>query len=96
MQNPRVSDSEKAVAKGVIAKLQQSVPFTQQDIVKLYTAPGTVTLRDLLKPVDQPAAGGAAAPAATALPSKDKLVAGRVYQTPRGAATWDGSKFVAQ
>ena len=25
-------DSEKAVAKGVIAKLQQSVPFTQQDI----------------------------------------------------------------
>ncbi len=32
---------------------------------------------------------------AQALPPKDKLVKGQRYNTPRGAAVWDGSKFVA-
>lgn len=35
--------------------------------------------------------GGANAPAA--LPPRDKLVAGQTYQTARGQAVWDGSKF---
>lgn len=38
--------------------------------------------------------GRASAPAA--LPSRDQLVAGQTYQTARGQAVWDGSKFTAK
>lgn len=38
--------------------------------------------------------GRASAPAA--LPSRDQLVAGKTYQTARGLAVWDGSKFTAK
>lgn len=38
--------------------------------------------------------GRASAPAA--LPPRDQLVAGQTYQTARGQAVWDGSKFTAK
>lgn len=38
--------------------------------------------------------GRASAPAA--LPSRDQLVAGKTYQTARGLAVWDGSKFTVR
>lgn len=36
---------------------------------------------------------GSGANAPAALPPRDKLVAGQTYQTARGQAVWDGSKF---
>ena len=40
-----------------------------------------------------PVQGGQQAPK-QALPPKDQLKAGTVYQTPRGAARWDGEQFI--
>lgn len=49
-----------------------------------------------LKPVWQPNAPAAAAAPVPLPKTKAELKAGQVYQTPRGAATWDGQKFVSQ
>jgi hypothetical protein len=61
-------------------------------------AMGNITKQpDLIvnKRTGQPVQGGQQAQAPKqALPPKDQLKAGTVYQTPRGAARWDGTQFI--
>jgi hypothetical protein len=63
--NPRVSDSEKDVARKIMGSVEKSVPYTVEDIIHLANSPKTMTLRDLLKQKEQTTqtAAPAAAPA---------------------------------
>lgn len=69
LRNPRIPVEQKQYIADVLAAVQETIPFTHEDIARLEVAPGTATLGSLIqsKGLNAPASPGAApAPAAAA------------------------------
>ena len=49
LENPRVSEAEKAKAKEILKRMEKAVPFTQDDVIKLSTSTDKkLTLKDMM------------------------------------------------
>jgi hypothetical protein len=85
LNNPRIPPQQRQYIQEVIAAVRRTIPFTHGDVAALETAPGVVTLGDLIrnKGLDQPAAP--AAPRAAPAPG----AAAKAPLPPRNDKGWE-------
>ncbi len=88
LNSPRVPPQTKQYAQALVAKLQQTIPFTWEDVQALNAAPEGQTLGALLK---QKAAAGVpdAAPAAGGAVIQGTSKSGKPIVSHDGGATWE-------
>lgn len=81
--NPRVSESEKALAAKIRDRVEKAVPFTQSDVIQLMSSGGNVSLSSLMRSEKKKI-------------SADETNTGKSTEVPRGATSAkDGAAWSA-